>query len=199
MMGMVCLLAATVHASETDDLADLTFSYGRGPFEVANPVDTPVEFYDDAVWPGPMNDPFYLMSEDYTQYWTAGTQMDDLLRSVVITEANASEAWADDPLAVSITFLNDDELILAGGLHVWFETVGGTVYSYDWDPGAPYWSIAGNRLDIGLTLVDAYPADFSVGDEITEVKVEMNKLPEPATVLLIAAGAITMAARRRTY
>jgi len=68
MTGMVCLFAATVHATDVDDLADLTFSYGRSPFHVANPLDTPVEFHNGTVWPGVPDDPFYLMSDDYPQF-----------------------------------------------------------------------------------------------------------------------------------
>jgi hypothetical protein len=197
---MVCLLTTSASASVIDGLADVTYSYGDRPEEVANPAGTPVEFIDGTAWPAGGDSPFYLYSDDMSQFWTVQTFREDDLHHLTVEEANASEAWAGDRIELTLTFFNESSIEVVGDVSIWFKKTG---FDYPVDPyllddSSPYWSISGNQLTIGMTLSDAYPGDFAIDDEIVGIKVSSTIVPEPVTLLLmLAGGAISLVIRRR--
>ncbi len=199
MVGMVCLLTAAANASVIDGLADVTYSYGDRPEEVANPAGTPVEFVDGSPWPSGGDGPFYLQSIDMTQFWTVETLTEGDLHHLIVEEANASEAWVDHPIAMTLTFFNEALIEVVGDVSIWFKKAGEDypVDPYVWDDASSYWSVSGNQLNIGVTLTDAYPDDFEVGEQIVGIKVSSVIIPEPVTLLLLAAGAFSLVIRRR--
>ncbi|MBN1510875.1 MAG: PEP-CTERM sorting domain-containing protein [Phycisphaerae bacterium] len=144
----------------------------------------------------------YLSKNWMDQFWMVDALGSDTgYRDVTITKTNASEAWVTDPLEIEFLFLDMPTYVVVGPIDLTITTrnAGEQPSIVNLQLPSDAWSSpTSDPLVLGPTVLHtAYPSQFDADEQVTQVRIEMTVIPEPAAIGLLALGVGILARRRR--